>query len=258
MKMTSPIWRLIRAEPWPSAHRPLPLLQAHRGYWAAGFQENTTEAFRAARLAGFEMCELDVRLSKDGVAVVFHDEDLSRLGGREDLIQTMTAEELRRLAKAPALKDVLVDASVTESFNIELKSPLKGLGRLEAAVVEAVRAAKAESRVIFSSFNPFSLALCSRLAPEVPRALLVTEQKEKGNSWPLRKLLFAPFLSIHLLNLDERMLTPEVLAELRRREIPFAVWTVNDPGHAHALLRAGARSLITDKLTPASLPAEKF
>ena len=54
-----------------------PLVIAHRGASLA-YPENTLEAFEAAVLAGADMIELDARLSADGVAVVSHDQDVSK------------------------------------------------------------------------------------------------------------------------------------------------------------------------------------
>ncbi len=68
---------------------------AHRGLHdpAAGVIENTPSAFEAAASAGYAI-ELDVQLSKDGVAIVFHDEELNRLTGQTGLVAELTAQEL--------------------------------------------------------------------------------------------------------------------------------------------------------------------
>ena len=66
---------------------------AHRGLHNAERAENSMSAFRAAVEAGFGI-ELDVRLSKDGRLVVFHDDTLDRVCGREGRVDDFTAEEL--------------------------------------------------------------------------------------------------------------------------------------------------------------------
>jgi glycerophosphoryl diester phosphodiesterase len=207
-------------------------------------------AFRASKVAGFEMCELDVRLTRDQEVVVFHDEDLLRLGGRPARVRDLTAAEMKHFAKAPTLREVLLDAACPEYFNIELKTSLKDTGRFEPRVAKIVEETKSEHRVMFSSFNPFSLALLSQLCPDVPRALLATSRIEKGNARALRRLWFAPLLRLHLLHLDECMVTPKLSTELRRKKIPFAVWTVNEAERAKELLAQGASSIITDRLLP--------
>lgn len=248
--MTPVALNFIRAEAWPDHSFELPPLQNHRGHWVSGFQENTIAAFRASKVAGYKMCELDVRISKDHVPVVFHDEDLRRLAGRARNVNELTAQELKEAVFAPSLREVLLDASVPEFFNIELKCPITQVGRMEPLVAQVIRDVRAEDRVLFSSFNPLSLAACSYHLPEVPRALLVTEQKAKDNLLALRRLWLAPFLKIHLLHLDDGMLTPEWLDHLQDKKIPFAAWTVNDAVRGNELLARGARSLITDKILP--------
>lgn len=242
--------RFVRCEPWPSSSFALPALQAHRGHWQAGFQENTLPAFRAARAAGYKMAELDTRISKDGQAVVFHDEDLLRLGSRGQRTRETLAADLKRWAQAPTLREVLLDSKGVDFYNIEIKAPMPEAGKIEPVVARVIREARAEERVMISSFNPFTLALMAELLPRVPRALLTSDQREPGNLLPLRRMWLAPFLKIHMLNLDERSLTPEMVSELRARRLPFAVWTVNDLGRARQWLEVGARSVITDRVLP--------
>ncbi|MDH5464448.1 MAG: glycerophosphodiester phosphodiesterase [Thiovulaceae bacterium] len=66
---------------------------AHRGY-SEKYLENTLQAFEEAVNADVDMIELDVRLSKDGTAMIFHDKSLKRLSGMKDSIETLTIDEL--------------------------------------------------------------------------------------------------------------------------------------------------------------------
>lgn len=67
---------------------------AHRGLHGAGAPENSLEAFRLAKEAGYGV-ELDVHLLKDGNLAVFHDGDLARMTGREGRIVDLTTEDLK-------------------------------------------------------------------------------------------------------------------------------------------------------------------
>ena len=63
---------------------------AHRGLWSPdGPPENSLGAFQAACAAGYGI-ELDVQLSADGEAVVFHDDKLKRMTGREGRVRDFT------------------------------------------------------------------------------------------------------------------------------------------------------------------------
>ena len=69
-------------------------LFAHRG-GAFEFDENTMSAFEGSYNKGLRGFETDVRITKDGVLVIFHDASLERMTGREGSIEEMTWTELR-------------------------------------------------------------------------------------------------------------------------------------------------------------------
>ncbi len=73
-----------------------PLIIAHRGASALA-PENTIAAFQKAIAGGADGIEFDVRLSKDGIVVVFHDSTLERLTTRKGLVSSLTAEELQKI-----------------------------------------------------------------------------------------------------------------------------------------------------------------
>lgn len=233
--------------PWPEGAFTLPKAQCHRGFRSGGVVENTLEAFRGAAKAGAKMVELDTHISGDGVAVVIHDKTIDRTSGRNGVVAEMKAADLRSWAGAPSLYEVLSDPGCAGlRVNVELKSGSAKDNGLEAAVAKAVGDAKAEGRVLFSSFNPLALRRISKLLPNCPRALLATDEPEEGNKFYLRKMLLAFLARPHMLNYDSRSLTPARAAAFRARKVPFAVWTVNDPAAARNYLAMGAESIISD------------
>lgn len=237
-----------RALPWPQGALDLPKYQAHRGYWIEGQQENTLKSFLAAAEHGFQMVELDVCLSKDLVPVVFHDSDLNRLGNRNRAVADCTAQELKQWVDAPTLEEVLVSTKVPSFLNIELKASLSLQGTLESQVALLVKKYQAEQRVLFSSFSPLCLWRLRRLLPQVPRALLATQEIEPGNYFYLRKLWLAPYIGVHALHLDHSYISEDSLHGWKHRGVPVALWTVNDAGKAARFLAAGAVSIITDSI----------
>ncbi|MBQ5816532.1 MAG: glycerophosphodiester phosphodiesterase, partial [Oscillospiraceae bacterium] len=70
---------------------------AHRGLHNEERAENSMSAFSAAVEAGFGI-ELDVRLSSDGVLVVFHDDTLNRVAGVDGRVDAFTADELSAMS----------------------------------------------------------------------------------------------------------------------------------------------------------------
>ncbi|UOF01828.1 glycerophosphodiester phosphodiesterase [Bdellovibrio reynosensis] len=234
--------------PWPPGAMVPPSYQGHRGYWKSGLQENTLASFEAAAKRGLHMVEMDVRLSKDKIPVVFHDGDLKRLGNVERIVHECTAEELRVLAQVPSLEEVLSSQIVPKFLNVELKTGAIFDGELEKKVATLIEKYDFTRRVLFSSFNPLSLWRLGGHLPQVPRALLATQEPEAANKIYLRQLWFAPYVRIHALHLDYRYVSVHDLHKWKKRGVPVALWTVNEKETAELYLQEGALSIITDTL----------
>lgn len=159
---------------------------AHRAYHdrAAGRTENSPSAIEAAVATGYGI-EIDVQLTRDGQAVVFHDYDLKRLTGQRGAVRDRTAADLSRIPLAagggaiPTLARVLEMVSGRVALLVEIKDqdgfegPVSGI--LEAAVARDL--ASYAGPVAVMSFNPHSIRAMSRLAPSVPRGLVTDPWK---------------------------------------------------------------------------------
>jgi glycerophosphoryl diester phosphodiesterase len=237
----------MKPEKWPAGAVTVPRIQAHRGLWKSkGLQENTLDSFHAAKNYRISMCECDLRLSKDQIPVVFHDENLSRLAETEEFVSELTAKELKEKAQVPTLREILLDPFCPRLWNLELKSKVIVDDPLERKVAQEIKLQGAEGRVLFSSFNPFSLMRIGLYLPHVPRALLVTSERSKDNHWLLRHMILAPLFSIHLLHLDQHMLGEGELELWKKKGFPVAVWTVNGQAEIEKYLNQGVVSVITD------------
>lgn len=237
---------LARPLLWPEGALGIPRWQSHRGYCVEGAQENTLASFKAALEQGAEMIELDVRLSKDLIPVVFHDDDLSRLGepaGSTENIIDLNLREIQAKTKAPTLEQILKSSDVPQKLNIELKTKRLIDDPLERKVLEMIKQEDAWGRVLISSFNPFSLWRMSLMTDRLPLALLVSEDLE---NLALREMWLLPFLKFHALHLSQGMLSDETLRYWRDKGVPVSVWTVNEPEKAKALLEKGCLSIISD------------
>lgn len=153
---------------------------AHRAYHdrTGGRIENSVSAIRAAMDAGYGI-EIDVQLSADGQAMVFHDEMLDRLTAETGLLSHRTAAELGRIPLTggpdtiPMLTDVLALVAGRAPLLIEIKDQTGTMsptdGKLETATATALAAYRGP--VAIMSFNPHSVAHMARLAPDLPRGL---------------------------------------------------------------------------------------
>jgi len=162
---------------------------AHRGLHdrSKGVIENSMSAFKAAIAAGYGI-ELDLQLSSDAQAMVFHDYDMARLTGERGAIQTRTAEVVRgmtltdsadRIFDLPAVLD-LVDGRVPLLIELKDQDGAMGanIGPLERATVDAL--SRYHGEVALMSFNPNSTALLAELAPDRPRGLVTSSFDPKG------------------------------------------------------------------------------
>lgn len=239
-------WKVVdqwECVPWPEGALRLPRSQCHRGFHEKA-QENTLDAFRAAARAGAPMVELDVRLSRDGLAVVIHDDDIRRVSGSEGAVKELMAAELKARANAPTLREVLEDGECRRlCVNVELKHCPGQNAALARAVAETVRGH--EGRVLFSSFNPLLLRAVARLLPRVPRALLATGEDDPGNKIYLRRMWLAFLARPNMLNYDGRFFTSALARRLAVRHVPVAIWTVESEDEARKFLAMGAESIIS-------------
>ena len=131
---------------------------AHRGLWSpGGAPENSLGAFQAACQAGYGV-ELDVQLSADGEAVVFHDDHLKRMTGAEGRIRDYSVDDLAQMRLAgteeyvPTLLETLAVIGRRAMVHVELKTPYGEVGPLEQRVHEVLMDHVGPTCVI--GFNP--------------------------------------------------------------------------------------------------------
>ncbi len=166
-------------------HRPI--VVGHRGVPKL-HQENTLAGFRRAVQLGLPAIELDVRLTRDRKAVVLHDHNLRRLTGSTFDVDDLTWDQVSRLKirralpmgidehgkevvmhyereeRIPLLAEVLTDVAANVVINIELKLDVARLWATEIGAITAqvISEARAEHRVIVTSFDPRKLGAAVR------------------------------------------------------------------------------------------------
>jgi glycerophosphoryl diester phosphodiesterase len=217
----------------PLAHRAL-----HDVY--DGRPENSRAAIRAAIANGYGI-EIDLQLSSDGVAMVFHDDDLDRLTEATGLVRDQTAAELARTPLRggsegiPTFTEVLSLVAGQVPLLVEIKDQDgdmgPAIGPLEEAAARAV--AGYDGPLALMSFNPHSVARLSALCPDRPCGLVTSAYVHAD--WPeltattcdrLRDIpdfdrTGASFISHEVADLGR----PRV-AELKARGIDVLCWTV--------------------------------
>jgi glycerophosphoryl diester phosphodiesterase len=145
---------------------------AHRGDWRHA-PENTLPALLAALdVPGCDGLEFDVRASRDGVAVCYHDETLTRVHGVRRRVASLTAAQLADLG-VPTLGEALAAIPRRAFLDVELKGD-PGRGAFEALI--AGRGPGLE-RAVISSFEQATLRRFGGWAPTWPRWLNAHDAK---------------------------------------------------------------------------------
>ncbi|KPP84419.1 MAG: Glycerophosphoryl diester phosphodiesterase [Rhodobacteraceae bacterium HLUCCO07] len=209
-----------------------------------GRPENSRAAIRAALAAGYGI-EIDLQLSLDGQAMVFHDYDLGRLTGQSGSIRQRSATELGRLPLlhgdgegVPTLTDVLALVQGRAPLLIEIKDQdgIMGpnVGTLEYAAAQAL--GSYEGPVAVMSFNPHAVEVMARLMPDLPRGL--TTSAFTPHNWPLLPTATCDHLGripdydrlgASFVSHEQHDLHNPRLAELRAKGGAILCWTVTSP-----------------------------
>jgi glycerophosphoryl diester phosphodiesterase len=202
---------------------------AHRGDWRVA-PENTIPAFLAALdIPACDGIELDVRLSRDGVPVILHDEGLSRVQRVHERVDRLTADELAghgvpRLDGALAAIDG--HGRAPEPFlDVELKGDDHG-----PATADVLRAARgiAPARAVVSSFDGASLATMAGLLPGWPRWL-------NASDLSAGTLSLAVGLGCRAVSAIWGDITPTGIAAAGEAGLQVAAWTVRRPATVERL-----------------------
>lgn len=144
---------------------------AHRGLYNEKYPENSLAAFKNAVKNKLPL-ELDVSCLADGTPVVFHDQKLARMTGKDGFISLLKYEEVSKLTLAgtkeriPTLKEALSVIDGKVPVLIEIKNYGK-VGLIEKEVWKVLQGYGGE--YIIASFNPYTLEWFKKNAPNVKR-----------------------------------------------------------------------------------------
>ena len=221
----------------------LPL--AHRALHdvTRGRPENSRAAVRAALEHGYGI-EIDLQLSRDGQAMVFHDDDLPRLAEGTGLVRdhdaaTLAAIPLRGGDEGiPTLAEILALVAGRVPLLIELKDQHGDMGPTDGRLEAATAAALADYRgpVALMSFNPHSVARMAELCPGLPRG--ITTSSYKAGDWPelspetrdrLRPIPDYDRVRASFISHERADLAAPRVAELKRGGADILTWTVRSP-----------------------------
>jgi glycerophosphoryl diester phosphodiesterase len=243
-----------------------PLGFAHRGFTpeehragGAHAWENTVAAFRAAVDLGLTHLETDVHVTADEVAVVLHDPDLRRTTGHPGLVHELRWADLARyrvagLHAVPRVEEVL-EALPDVVLNVDVKR-----GRAARPLGLAVRAARAEHRVVVAAFDGRRARAAQRVAPGVARsagtvsvaATRLAVELARASPAAARAAVRAGLAGADALQVPLRaggvdVVTPRLLDVVHEVGAQVHVWTVDDATEMHRLLDLGVDGVMSDR-----------
>jgi glycerophosphoryl diester phosphodiesterase len=243
-----------------------PLIIAHRGS-SAWAPENSLAAFRLAVEQGADGVEFDVRLSRDGQAVVIHDSTLERTARKPIRVNALTAKELGKIdigswfnaahpkrAKSHFAKERLATLAETlealKDFQgliyVELKCRENEVDALSKAVCEVIAGSPLLPQIIVKSFK---LSVIPRMrfgCPEVKTAALFAPKimrfLRKGKHLVrIAEEFGADHLSIHY-----SLASKKLMKKVDRSGIKVAIWTVNKENWLRRAEERGIFAVITN------------
>ncbi|MDD7463936.1 MAG: glycerophosphodiester phosphodiesterase family protein [Anaerococcus sp.] len=201
-------------------------IYAHRGY-SSKYLENTKDAFKACLDLDITGIELDVQVSKDGEVVVFHDENIKRLTGKDAFLKDLTLKELQELKFKDGQTFITLDdyLDIAENSqlitNVELKTGKFSYEGIEEMVYQKFKERSMLDRLMISSFNHKSLVNFKKLDENIPLAALFSKIETIDEDYLDQN-------GIKIYHPNHKYLSFSDIKRLKAKGIKINLWTVND------------------------------
>jgi glycerophosphoryl diester phosphodiesterase len=227
----------------------------HRG--AAGeAPENTFAGFERAAAAGVDYLELDVRLAADGVAMVFHDDDLDGTTDGEGRFEARSSVELLRLdaggwfgtefrgERIPMLEGFLAWLGERPGLGATLEAKGAGSGAVIARAIQVIGARSTREACSICSFSAHELRAAAAVEPQIARILIVDRDEREIDGVVLARAAMATAINVPV----DWLSRGEVL-RLHSAGLLVAGGTVDDAAGIAACLDLGIDLIDTNRPT---------
>ena len=233
----------------------LPLIIAHRGDLSTA-PENTLPAFQRAWDAGADGVELDVRVTRDGQLVVFHDGTLDRTSNGRGPVSSCTLEEIRSLdmgswfdpvfkgETAPTLDEVFESLPHDFLINVEMKVVLKGMKQIAHLVAETIARHARSVSTLVASFNPVALYHLRRLEPRISRGYIWS----KKHPYPIRARWFSPLVQAQWYDPANDTYNLKVHRKAQRQGRRMLAWDLDFDCDLEAMASVRLDAAVTNRL----------
>jgi glycerophosphoryl diester phosphodiesterase len=235
-----------------------PQIVAHRGF-SGRYPENTRVAIEGAIALGVDMVEVDVRLSRDHVPVIFHDARLRHITTCPHRVDALTAGELKTLdigrwrgnqfrnERILTLTETLDLVCNRIPINLDIKTPAA-----IAPVVATVQERKMVDNVVVSGCSWKQAHCIRRLEPHLHILMNVDDLLTTLlRLCSARLALLISHLQVRIaqvtgLNVGHHIAADHFIRNATARNLPVWTWTVDDPTRALHLAKLGAISITSN------------
>lgn len=232
------------------------LIIAHRGASSIA-PENTLLAMKKS-VGHCDIIEIDVQLSRDGVAVIIHDNTLDRTTNVGELtvyksrspynVSDFTSDELNILdfgegEKLLTLKRALEFIKENSLYlNIEIKDIKNSFSdeKVVSTVVEDIKNTGVENRVLISSFRAEYLTLINSLSSSIATAFLTYDSNHEN------LIEYLKSLSVDAYHIDKKFVNKDLIDELKSEGFFVGVYVENDKKEQKKLFDMGVNAIFSD------------
>lgn len=215
---------------------------AHRGYWdCAGSAQNSITSLKLADKIGCYGSEFDVHLTKDGVIVVHHDQNVGKIDIQTSTYKALKKERLKNGEKIPTLEQYL-DAGKDLSCKLVLEIKKQKVQSHEDSLVrqcvDMVKSKGLTDRIVWISFSGKACELLHQLLPDAHIQYLLGD-------WDPKTIKAKGLSGI---DYEQKVLAlhPEWIKECHDLGLVVNVWTVNDLNTINQFIKAGVDFITTN------------
>ena len=221
-------------------------IYAHRGA-SHDFPEMTMAAYENAVKQGADGFECDLRLTKDGVAILWHDADLMRRANNNAVVAEKNYKELIAIYPQILTLDEFLDYGISQkkSLLLETKHPVPSRTAIEDLIIERIHAeskriAKAGIEITVMSFSWFAIERIKALDKKISSTYLLHEY----TPWFSARYSSAQSIGPGIGLLRKK---PALAQKIKSSGKKLNVWTVDEPSDIILCRHLGVDNLITNR-----------
>lgn len=229
-----------------------PIALAHRGGGEPG-RENSMAAFEDAVRIGFGYLETDLRVTRDGVLLAFHDPTLDRVTDRSGPIAQLSWAEVRGARIGGVHPIPRLDELVSAFPDVRINLDVKGDAAVAPLITRLQQQPSLLERVCIGSFSDaridavrraFGRRVCTSAGPTEVRRLRLASLAGRVAD---RVRIAADCLQVPPRHGRVPLVDEPFLSAARRRGLPVHVWTINDAPTMDEMLDRGVQGVVTDR-----------